>query len=69
MSSDFVDEKDVTKEFQSDLIDIFQLCNNHGTDRCTLELDYPSARIECDFTFRIIPKKKTILRGDDDEQK
>ena len=50
--------KEYSREFQSDLLDLFKMCYENHTDNCTLTFEYPKSKaiFEIDFTFRV--KKK-----------
>lgn len=56
-------EKEYSREFQNNLLDLFEMCYENHTDNCTLTFEYPNAVMEVDFTFRA---KKRVEDGNDD---
>lgn len=45
-------EKSFSREFQNELLDLFEMCHENQTDSCTVTFEYPNAIMEVDFTFR-----------------
>ena len=45
-------EKEYSKEFQNNLLDLFEMCYENHTDTCTVTFEYPNSVMEIDFTFR-----------------
>lgn len=45
-------EKEYSREFQNNLLDLFEMCYENHTDSCTVTFEYPNAVMEIDFTFR-----------------
>ncbi len=41
-----------SREFQKNLLDLFEMCYENHTDSCTVTFEYPNAVMEIDFTFR-----------------
>lgn len=56
-------EKEYSKEFQMNLLDLCKMCYENNTNGCTLTFEYPNAVMEIDFTFRV---KKRVEDGNDD---
>lgn len=55
-------EKECSREFQNNLLDLFEMCYENHTDSCTVTFEYPNAVMEIDFTFRA--KKRTDNEND-----
>jgi hypothetical protein len=51
-------EKNINKEFQNNLLDLFKMCYENHTDNCTLTFTYPNVVMEVDFTFRVKGRSK-----------
>jgi len=45
-------QKEYSREFQNNLLDLFEMCYENHTDSCTVTFEYPNAVMEIDFTFR-----------------
>lgn len=55
-------EKEYSKEFQNNLLDLFEMCYENHTDTCTVTFEYPNSVMEIDFTFRA--RKRTEDEND-----
>lgn len=45
-----------SREFQMNLLNLFEMCYKNHTDSCTLTFEYPNAVMEVDFTFRAMKR-------------
>lgn len=45
-------KKEFSREFQNDLLGLFEKCYENHTDSCTVTFEYSNAVMEVDFTFR-----------------
>ncbi len=45
-------KKSFSKEFQYDLLTLYEMCYENNTDSCTVTFDYPNSYLSIDFTFR-----------------
>ena len=46
-------KREYSREFQKDLLDLFEMCYENHTDSCTLTFEYSKAVLEIDFTFSV----------------
>lgn len=46
-------QKEFSRDFQKNLLDLLEMCYENETDSCTLTFEYPSALLEIDFTFSV----------------
>ena len=44
-------QKEFSREFQEELLNLFEMCFKNHTDTCTLTFEYPNAVMEVEFTF------------------
>ena len=55
-------KKEYSREFQNNLLDLFEMCYENHTDTCTVTFEYPNSVMEIDFTFRA--RKRTEGEND-----
>jgi hypothetical protein len=56
MDKEMITHKEFSPGFQHDIADLLELCVDNKTDNITIDLDYPTATLEVELTFRIHPK-------------